>query len=252
MSTARFRFSEDLSRFLRPEHRGRPFPYACARAANLKNAIEALGVPHTEVGELIVNGAPATLQRIVREGDEVEVLGERVADPGPEPRFLADAHLGWLGRFLRMLGFDTVYEPHLADREIRRLAHAQNRIVLTRDRDLLKCRDIARGYYVRALKPEAQLREVAERYRLGGAARPFTRCLHCNLALVPVDKANIAHRLPPKVAALHQTFTHCAGCERVYWPGSHYGRMCAALGRIAQMQITDSAQQPSAATKPGA
>jgi uncharacterized protein with PIN domain len=228
---ASFRFSEDLSRFLRPEYRGRRFVYSCARAANLKNAIEALGVPHTEVGELLVNGAPATLQRTVREGDDIEVRAPAARADGPL-NFIADAHLGALGRFLRMLGFDTLHEPRLADADIRRLAHTDNRIVLTRDRDLLKCRDIARGYYVRALKPEAQLREVAARYRLADAARPFTRCLHCNLPLTPVDKTNIAHRLPPKVAALHQSFTHCAGCDRVYWPGSHYARMQAALEQI--------------------
>lgn len=232
MSTARFRFSVELSRFLRPEHRGLRFAYSCARAANLKNAIEALGVPHTEVGELIVNGAPATLQRIVREGDEVEVLAPRGAHADGPLRFIADAHLGGLGRFLRMLGFDTVHEPRLADADIRRLAHAEERIVLTRDRDLLKCRDIARGYYVRALKPEAQLREVAARYRLADAARPLTLCLRCNLPLAPIDKATVAHRIPPKVAALHQSFTHCAGCDRVYWPGSHYARMRSALEEI--------------------
>jgi uncharacterized protein with PIN domain len=252
MSTARFRFSEELSRFLRPAHRGRCFDYDCARAANLKNAIEALGVPHTEVGELVVNGAPATLQRIVREGDEIEVAAPLAAQPHGTLAFIADAHLGALGRFLRMLGFDTVHDPRLADADIRRLAHAAERIVLTRDRDLLKCRDIARGYYVRALKPEAQLREVAARYRLADEARPFTRCLHCNLPLAPVEKSEIVHRLPPQVAALQQTFTHCAGCDRVYWPGSHYVRMCSALGRITQMAMADSTQQPSAPAKPGA
>ena len=232
MSTARFRFSEDLSRFLRREYRGRRFAYACARAANLKNAIEALGVPHTEVGEILVNGAPATLQRIVREGDDIEVRAPSAAQAEGPLAFIADAHLGALGRFLRMLGFDTVHEPQLGDADIRRLAHADNRIVLTRDRDLLKCREIARGYYVRALKPEAQLRELAARYRLAAEARPFTRCLPCNLPLAPVDKAQIAHRLPPKVAALHHNFTHCAGCDRVYWPGSHYARMCSAIEEI--------------------
>ena len=163
LSTARFRFAPDHSRFLRAEHRGRQFTYACARAANLKNAIEALGVPHTEVGELIVNGMPATLQRVVREGDDIEVLAPQATQAHGPLAFITDAHLGGLARFLRMLGFDTLHEPHLADADIRRVAHADERIVLTRDRDLLKCRDIARGYYVRALKPEAQLREVAAR-----------------------------------------------------------------------------------------
>jgi len=231
MSSARFQFSPYLERFLRPQHRGRPFAYACARAASLKNAIEALGVPHTEVGAVLVNGEPATLQRTVREGDVVEVFPQPRAEAGVAV-FVADAHLGALARFLRMLGFDTAHEPAISDGEIRRLAHEEHRIVLTRDRDLLKCRDVLRGHYVRALKPEAQLQEVAERYRLAERAQPFTRCLHCNLPLAPIEKATIAHRLPPQVAALHRSFTHCAGCDRVYWPGSHYARMRAALEEI--------------------
>jgi uncharacterized protein with PIN domain/sulfur carrier protein ThiS len=236
MSTASFRFPPELARFLRPEHRDQRFTYACARAANLKNAIEALGVPHTEVGAVRVNGAPATLQRIVREGDEVEVVApEPAADEALA--FIADAHLGGLGRFLRMLGFDTAHDPRFGDRDIRQLAHEENRIVLTRDRDLLKCRDIARGYYVRAIKPEPQLQEVAARYRLAERARPFTRCLHCNLPLAPIEKQAIADRLPERVAELHQNFTHCAGCDRVYWPGSHYERMRAALEKWGQINI---------------
>jgi uncharacterized protein with PIN domain/sulfur carrier protein ThiS len=232
MSTARFQFPPELARFLRPEHRGRRFDYACARAANLKNTIEALGVPHTEVGAVRVNGEPATLQRIVREGDEVQVLAAAAAAADLPLDFLADAHLGALARFLRMLGFDTAHEPRLADRDARQLAQDEQRIVLTRDRDLLKCRDIARGYYVRAILPEAQLQEVATRYRLAEHARPFTRCLHCNLPPAPIAKRAIAHRLPERVAALHEHFTHCAGCDRVYWLGSHYQRMRAALPPI--------------------
>ena len=236
MSAASFRFPAQLARFLRPEHRGVAFPYSCARAASLKNAIEALGVPHTEVGEVRVNGAPATLQRMVREGDEIEVLAPRPA-PDEPLAFIADAHLGALARFLRMLGFDTAHEPRIDDRDIRRVAQEDNRIVLTRDRDLLKCRDIARGYYVRAIKPEPQLQEVAMRYELAAHARPFTLCLHCNLPLAPIEKAAIAHRLPERVAALHKDFTHCAGCDRVYWPGSHYERMRAALNKWGQINF---------------
>jgi uncharacterized protein with PIN domain/sulfur carrier protein ThiS len=228
MTTARFRFADALSMFLRPELRGAVFAYECARAANLKNAIEALGVPHTEVGVVLVNGNPATLQRTVREGDEVEVLAyAQVQDSAP--LFLADAHLGALARFLRMLGFDTVHDQALADREIRRIAHGEGRVVLTRDRDLLKCREIERGCYVRSLKPEAQLREVAARYELAKHARPFTLCLHCNLPLAAVAGDLVASRVPPRVLELHNAFTHCAGCDRVYWPGTHYERMKSAL-----------------------
>lgn len=234
MALARFRFYGDLGRFLKREHRERAFVHACARAATLKNAIESLGVPHTEVGSVTVNGAPATLQRAVREGDEIAVHPARTetAETGTDPIFLADAHLGGLARFLRMLGFDTLHENDYHDDDIRRIAEAERRIVLSRDRELLKCREIERGCFVRALKAEAQLREVAGRYGLAAQARPFTRCLRCNLPLQPVAKEAAASLVPPKVLKRQQQFTRCAGCGRIYWPGSHYERMRAALGGL--------------------
>jgi uncharacterized protein with PIN domain/sulfur carrier protein ThiS len=229
VSTAKFRFHDELAPFLAKAFRGQTFVYACARAATLKNAIEALGVPHTEVGAVIVNGAPATLQRIVRENDVIEIHPLVIEKMGSVPIFLADAHLGGLARFLRMLGFDTVHRNALDYSEIRRRASDEDRIVLTRDRELLKCREIRRGCYVRALKPEKQLEEVAARYGLGLLARPFTLCLHCNLVLEAIDKRAAAPRVPENVRSVHQTFSYCRGCDRVYWPGSHYERMRAAL-----------------------
>lgn len=225
MSTATFRFHDDLGLFLGRQLRGQAFAYRCARAATLKNAIEALGVPHTEVGEVTVNGEPATLQRVVREHDVIEIRPVGTEKIGTVPIFLADAHLGGLARFLRMLGFDTLHENAYEDAEIRRLAAEDSRVVLTRDRELLKCREIRRGCYVRALKPESQLEEVAARYGLAPLARPFTLCLHCNLALRAVSPEEVAHRVPEKILELHQAFTHCRGCDRVYWPGSHYEKM---------------------------
>jgi hypothetical protein len=142
---------------------------------------------------------------------------------------VADAHLGGLARFLRMLGFDTLYRNAFADEEIRRLADAERRIVLTRDRELLKCREIARGAYVRSLRAEAQLREVAGRYELAALARPFTLCLRCNLPLKAVDRAAVAERVPPAVYGLHERFVRCPGCDGVFWPGSHYERMLSSL-----------------------
>jgi uncharacterized protein with PIN domain/sulfur carrier protein ThiS len=232
MATARFRFYSPLSAFLPRERREAPFDYACARAATLKNAIEALGVPHTEAARIVVNGQPATLDRIVREGDAVEVHPWEV-QPLPEAwRFLADAHLGGLARFLRMLGYDTLHDNGYRDAEIRRLAWQERRVVLTRDRELLKCREIARGCYVHELKAQAQLREVAARFDLAAGARPFTLCLCCNLPLERVARASVAPLVPPQVRARHEQFHRCAGCGRVYWPGSHFERMRAALERM--------------------
>ena len=234
-STARFRFYGALGPLLAPAYRGQRFVFAVARAATLKNAIEALGVPHTEVARILVNGEPATLSRIVRDGDEVEVFpweDGACAVPAEEPRFLADVHLGGLARFLRMLGFDTRHAPDLQDADIRRLAHDERRVVLTRDRELLKSRDIDAGCFVRTLRPEAQLCEVAARYALAAAARPFTRCLRCNLLLTPVEKQTVAHRLPAQVREGQAHFTYCGGCDRVYWPGTHYARMQAVLREL--------------------
>ena len=233
MTQARFRFHGDLENFLKREFRHQSFPYECARAATLKNAIEALGVPHTEVGRITVNAQPVTLQRIVRAGDEIEIYPREASGSDPD-LFLADAHLGGLARFLRMAGFDTLHDQNFSDLEIRRIAADEQRIVLTRDRELLKCADVQRGCYVRALKAEEQLKEVATRYGLAARARPFTLCLHCNLPLEPVDKALIAGRLPEQVSQLHESFVRCRGCDRVYWPGSHYDRMRAVLSRALE------------------
>ncbi|MBI1942545.1 MAG: twitching motility protein PilT [Betaproteobacteria bacterium] len=242
MATARFRFHGELADFLPRERRNSAFAYACARAATLKNAIEALGVPHTEAAEITVNGARATLDRIVREGDTIEVHPWNPANQGPttffsekrglSPNFLADAHLGGLARFLRMLGYDTLHENALGDAEIRRLAWQERRIVLTRDRELLKCREILRGAYVHALKPEAQLREVAARYGLAAQARPFTLCLSCNVALEPASEAQVRAYALPVVLERYRVFHRCPACERVFWEGSHFARMREALHQL--------------------
>jgi uncharacterized protein with PIN domain len=234
MASARFCIHPDLAPFLTPERRAGSFEYACARAATIKNALEALGIPHTEVGRLAVNGAAATLDRIVRDADAIAVHGWSAAgatQPAAQLRFVADAHLGALARFLRMLGFDTEHDNALSDDTIRRLAAEAKRIVLTRDRELLKCRDVATGAYVRALRPEAQLQEVCARFGLVPHARPFTLCLCCNVALTPISKASVLERLPAQVARWQDIFYRCARCERIYWPGSHYLRMRAALQR---------------------
>jgi len=231
-STAKFSVHGELASLLPSKLRASAFDYTCARAATLKNAIESLGIPHTEVGSVTVNGAPATLGRAVREGDAIEIhpwAAGTAASPEGERRFLADAHLGGLARFLRLLGFDTSHENALADADIRSLALEERRIVLTRDRELLKRGDIPYGCLVRTQRAEEQLREVAMRYALAPLARPFTLCLRCNLPLDPVDRSAIEHRLPEQVRTLHQDFRRCRGCDRIYWPGTHFEHMRKVL-----------------------
>lgn len=233
MATATFRFHDELADFLAPERRGVAFQYACARAATVKHAIESLGVPHTEAGTLTVNGQPGTLARIVREGDTIDVFPQdlRNAPVDSVREFVADAHLGGLARLLRMLGFDTLYENAFADRHLLELAAHERRIILTRDRELLKCREVLRGCFVHALKPEAQLREVVARFGLERHLRPFTLCLHCNLRLEALEKGIATAHVPERIAARYTVFVRCPGCNRIFWQGSHWTRMRAMLGQ---------------------
>lgn len=230
MAQATFRFYGELVSFLAPGRRAGAFSHRCARAATVKHAIESLGIPHTEAGQLLVNGQPATLDRIVRERDDIEVFPHEGGWPEDEPLlFLADAHLGGLARFLRMLGFDTLYDNALHDHEILELAARERRTVLTRDRELLKCRELARGCFVHARKPEAQLREVAARFGLEQRMLPFTRCLHCNLRLELLAPAAAVAQVPPRIAERYEVFVQCPGCKRIYWEGSHWQRMRETL-----------------------
>jgi len=247
MVSATFRFYEELNDFLAPQRRGHEFACACARAATTKHMIEALGVPHTEVELVLVNGESVGFGLQLRDGDRVAVYPKfeafdvtpllRVREhPLRETRFVADAHLGGLARLLRMLGFDTLYDNHFRDDEIAGIAAEQQRIVLTRDRDLLKRRGITHGCYVHALGSGPQLREVIDRLDLAGAARPLSLCLHCNAPLHAIDKALVAAALPPKVRACHERFSICDVCRRVYWEGSHWERMRALVDDLLETQ----------------
>lgn len=243
MVTATFRFHEELNDFLAPARRRQAFTVPCAEAATTKHMIEALGVPHTEVELILVNGESVDFGRLLQDGDRVAVYPRfEATDVAPSvrvrehplrtPRFVADAHLGGLARMLRMLGFDTLYDNHIHDDAIVALCEQDGRIVLTRDRELLKRRAVTHGCYVHALKPAAQLQEIVERLDLARSARPFALCLHCNVPLRPVDKASVVDRLPPRVQMHYDRFSLCDRCGRVYWEGSHWLHMRQILDGV--------------------
>jgi len=243
MVWATYRFYEELNDFLAPDRRRHEFRYESARAATVKNAIEAVGVPHTEVELVVANGKSVDFSYIVQDGDRIavypvfEALDIRpLLRVRPEPlrrlRFVADAHLGGLARMLRMLGFDTLYSNRFNDDEIREIAAGDARIVLTRDRELLKCRDITHGCYVHALRPMDQWKEVVARLQLERDARPFTLCLHCNAALKEIDKAEVLEQLPENGAKYYEHFCTCLVCKRIYWEGSHWKRMRGWLAAL--------------------
>jgi uncharacterized protein with PIN domain len=206
--------------------------------------IEALGVPHTEVELVLVNGESAGFDRLLAEDDRVAVYPKferfdispllRVRErPLRRLRFVADAHLGGLARLLRMAGFDTLYDNNFQDDVIEAIAEAEDRVVLTRDRELLKRRTITHGCYVHSLKAAQQLRELVDRLDLAASIKPFTLCLHCNAPLRDVDKDSVRDQLPPSVRELHHEFNTCDVCRRVFWKGSHWKRMTTLLACAA-------------------
>jgi uncharacterized protein with PIN domain len=244
-ASAEFRFYEELNDFLAPERRRASFAYSVAGTRSVKDAIEAIGVPHTEVDLILVDGHSVGFDRVLRGGERVAVypVFERLdiaplqhLRPRPlrNPRFVLDAHLGTLARHLRLAGFDSLYRNDYRDIELVTTSVAEGRIVLTRDKGLLKRRLVTHGYFVRATEPWAQLREVLRALQLEASLKPFTRCRACNAKLQQVAKTQVLERLPAKVRGAYERFQLCPGCGRLYWEGSHYARLRQRLDRALQ------------------
>ena len=224
MNKAVFRFSGGLDVFLAPALRGRDIPLTFEDHQSVKHLIEALGIPHVEVGEILADGVPVGAGYRPRDGARIEVLPPAPGCP-VEPRFLLDNHLGRLAAFLRLLGFDCLYNNDFEDSAMAALLADDPRILLSRDRRLLMRKVVRYGYCPRSLDPQEQLGEVVRRFELAGRIQPFHRCLRCNTPLVPVDKAQVLDRLEPLTRRYFDEFRLCPHCDQVYWKGSHYERM---------------------------
>jgi uncharacterized protein len=207
---------------------------------SVKDVVESLGVPHTEVGALVVDGVGVGFDHLVAGGEAVEVHPVRAAaaavplrPPAPEPRrFACDVHLGTLARRLRLLGFDTWYRRDAVDRRLAELAVDEARILLTRDRGLLMRRIVVHGQLPRCDDPDGQLAEVVARYGLADRVAPLTRCIPCNGPLHEVAKAEVVERLPPRTRRDHDRFVACADCGQVFWPGSHLDALNDLVDRV--------------------
>lgn len=243
MESVTIRCHAELNDFLLRERQHTTFTVPCAEHASIKNLVEAAGVPHPEVGMLLVNGAPVDFTYMVRPGDAIEVY-PCTAEPVPASlllrppltalRFILDTHLGRLAAYLRMLGFDTLYRNDFDDPELARLAHDESRILLTRDLGLLKRSLVIYGYFVREIVPENQLREVVQRFRLAEAVASFERCTRCNGLVQPVEKAQIDHLLEPRTRQFYDIFHQCQTCGQIYWQGSHFVHMQSVIERVLQ------------------
>ena len=235
LNQATFSFSAELNDFLPAWQRGKVIHCEFQGNPSVKHLIESLGVPHTEVGRILVNGVERDFSYWVQDGDCIEVYP--LANSGSEApdgttseltcavRFILDNHLGRLATYLRMLGIDVLYRNDYQDEELACLAEAEQRILLTRDRRLLMRSRVRRGYWVRAKVPRQQLIEILQRFDLARSIGPFRRCIRCNALLQPIAKEKILDRLEPLTKKYYNEFHICPRCHQIYWKGSHYERM---------------------------
>jgi hypothetical protein len=146
----------------------------------------------------------------------------------PEVRFAADRMLGKLVKWLRILGLDVIYGPHLSGYGLIRAARAEERLILTRDRRL-KQKQPPPFILIDSDHYREQVRQVIEACQLKVGSAVFTRCVVCNALLQPKARETVESLVPPYVFASQEKFSWCPGCQRVYWPATHYLRLLEQL-----------------------
>jgi uncharacterized protein with PIN domain len=143
-------------------------------------------------------------------------------------KFAADRMLGRLAKWLRVIGQDVTYGPHLSGYGLIREARREGRLILTRNRSLEK-KGLPPYLLIQSDRFREQLRQVIEACKLDPLERPFTRCVACNSPLEPVTKSEVEGKVPPYVFATQQSYSRCPDCRRIYWPATHQQRMLAEL-----------------------
>jgi uncharacterized protein len=238
-------FNGGLGDFLPKAKRGQGISFIESRTPSVKDLIEAQGVPHPEVGQILFNGAQVSFAFLVVRAAQIEVFPVQPETEGqtlpplqlaaPRPlKFVLDVHLGKLARYLRLLGFDAHLDPEANDQEIARKGMLENRVILTRDVGLLKQKSVIWGYWLRSQNWQEQVQEILRRYGCFGQITPFTRCMVCNGVIAEAPKEQVHLLLPPKTRQFYDQFYQCATCQRVYWQGSHYEKMQRFISSLAQ------------------
>jgi uncharacterized protein with PIN domain len=210
--------------------------------------VEALGVPHTEIDLILVNGKSVNFNYVIMGGDDVSVYpvfeslnisNVQHLRPKPlrEPKFIVDEHLGKLARYLRMLGFDTLYKNNYNGGELIEISLREKRAILTKDRNVLKRSEVTHGYFVRGLDVENQVREIIKRFDLKKEINEFSRCMECNGLLQSVKKETIIDQIPPKVANWQDTFFKCSKCNKIYWQGTHHQKMNSFIQSLKNIDL---------------
>ena len=236
MKIAYLRFYEELNNFLPKEKKKIKFKHKFNNNPSIKDMIESFGIPHIQVDLILINNKSVDFSYIVQNGDDISVYPifesmniKKVSQVREEPlrviKFVVDVHLGKLTRYLRMLGFDTLYQNDYNPGKIIKISKSEKRIILSKSRQLLKIKDITHGYCITDSDPEKQLKKVLNRFDLINNLNPFSRCMICNGKLESVDKEQIIDKIPEKVKESQQEFAICPNCKKIYWKGTHFESM---------------------------
>ena len=243
MHVSFFRFYADLNDFLKPSNRQQTIPYYYDTAPSIKDAIEALGVPHPEVALILVEGQTVTFKQPLNPQERIavyphfqQIKADFLGDLRPplfnEPKFLTDQNLGKLAKKLRLLGLDTANFSTNDPSDFIAIANAEKRIILSRSIGLLKHKSVIYGYWVRDVDILTQVQDILNRFQLKLYLKPFGRCSICNGCVIEVQKDTIAQLLPLKTKMYFNDFTRCKNCGQIYWKGSHYHRIEAFINQL--------------------
>ncbi|MFN2127365.1 MAG: Mut7-C RNAse domain-containing protein [Anaerolineales bacterium] len=250
MPQAIFHFHNELNEFLSNDNKWNNIHVAFNGHETVKHLLETLVVPHTEDDIILVHGVSVYFAERLQDGDRVDVFpgsaqleNTSIIHLQPETigesRFVADGHLGKLVSYLRLLGFDVLYRNNCDDEMLAEISSNQDRILLTRDRGLLKRSQVRFGYCVMAKAPQDQVVEVLRRFDISDKAQLFSRCARCNGSLNPVEKMEIFDRLEPKTKQYYDEFHICERCNQIYWKGSHFDHMESQLQRFLRISRLD-------------
>ena len=155
------------------------------------------------------------------------------------PKFIVDLNVGRLAKWLRIMGYDALFVPGIEDGELVRLAQEEGRIVLTRDRFIMRRRIVTTGelkaLLIESESLENQLRQVVETYHLDTQGE-LSRCIECNVSLTDMPREQVQERVPSFVFQTQEEFMECPSCQNLYWRGTHWHNMLKELAMIGEVQ----------------
>lgn len=236
MNAVFFRFYEELNDSLPEEKRKVWFEYSFEGSLSLLEVFHLLEIPVDEIDLVLVNQQSVGLDYVLQDGDRVsaypvfelfDISGIRKlkGEPLRNPRFICDVHLGRLCKYLRMLGWDTLYSNRYTPEDLIQLSGQEKRILLTRNYELTRHKKLTHSHWVQSSDPLEQIHELILKLDLSNKCNPLTRCLNCNQMIVPVEKEVILHRLQLRTEKYFNEFFMCPDCGQIYWKGSHYENM---------------------------